>query len=583
MLVFVFAFLLLSVVGQAQNADVLLGEASRDLMVGRYTEARSMVEAVLRSQPANERAKALLKMIAMAESKVLTPKNYVLPEVKYDGPLNTVLDDLVKRAVETSGGAFHLNLVRLFPPEWGQKAIALDLRDVPLLVVLQNVADIAGLKMTRERSAYVLRPKVALAAAAVMVPPPAPAPLPPPVENDPSALPLPEFLANAIVVKERTHLSELKVANLAAAAPELEDATPGRMLGYVRAGYVAEITRFQSGVTGLSARLPVPFGGQTLAYVTTASFVRFNKLDSPNKTWVIPRGGGPARILGLAELEKPFTPRTLRVYVPTRETELLNPFDRQDAILSNVAGAMRDAWTFQPAVSKEQPFGLVRTDGGYFVGYLRERASGPPRFTWEQLARESTWRFRLKTEPRNAGLQKGTRIFEMADLQASKRPVRLIDAPIEVQLVPRLYETLLRSGMAGVRTELDTPIDDGTEDAPLAPPRAPGDKQPQEIGKETRLNSVLARFLQREPAKTHLTIEYVQEERPIYALADGAITRGSWKTSRLQKTVAFENDPDGALRLTDGNLIYELSPIGSTGAKLTVYSVEESPRFVPNR
>lgn len=559
--------------------EVVFQEARQDFKEGRVAAAKAKLQGLVNANPQHAEALALLKLIAAQEANPsrLTETNYVVSEINYEGTVNDALDDLSKKAEALSGGRLPLNLVRQFPPAWGkQKTLNLNVRNVPLAVALRMVAEQAGLTITQAPNATILRIKPQVAGSpsskksslnpGKVEPSEAPAP-------DSAALPLPDFLTNAIVASDRVSLSEAHSLNPSLdRPPSLTDAVPGRMLAYIRPGFVLQLSRYQDN-GGLTAVLPVPLGAQSLAYAPAAGFQSFGKIEGPATS--------ATRTTTLPVLPLPFTPQTMRVYVPTKDTELLDVVSRQGVVLRNGAGSIREAWTFQPRPADAPAFGLVKTTAGYFVGILREKNTEPPRFTWEQLRRENTWRFRLK-EVNTVVLQKGTRLFQMADLKKSTRPLRFIDAPQEARLTPALYEILMRSGLSGVCAELDTPMDDGVEEAPIGTAPAVGGARGLETVKESLLDSVNARFLQWQPASTELTIEYVRDERLIMSMPGGVMETKPWKTSRLQKTVSIENDPDGGARFTDGRAVYEIMREG-VSIRLRTFAVEESPQFKPNR
>jgi len=120
---------------------------------GNVDAARKLFEEVLAAEPDNKGAAAYLRNIAAEKPATVSLRKQmealIVPKVDFhDTSLTTVLDYLPKVVAEQSKGRATLNIVRLFPSDFGtSKTITLELSNVPMANVLDFVAQLAGVKM----------------------------------------------------------------------------------------------------------------------------------------------------------------------------------------------------------------------------------------------------------------------------------------------------------------------------------------------------------------------------------------------------------------------------------------------------
>jgi hypothetical protein len=108
----------------------------------------------------------------------------------------------------------------------------------------------------------------------------------------------------------------------------------------------------------------------------------------------------------------------------------------------------------------------------------------------------------------------------------------------------------------------------------VAPPAGKG--KPAAL-KETTLNGVSVSFANWSQASLQLTVEYDQQERPVFRdPTTGRLETGSWRKQKLNKSVALANDPDGGTRFTDRRYVYEIIKEGFS-VRCHVYEVQNNP------
>jgi hypothetical protein len=129
---------------------------------GNTETARKLFEEVLAADPGNKGAAAFIRNIDAAKPAQVDLRKQmeavIVPKIDFhDASLTTVLDYLPKVVAEQSKGRATLNIVRLFPSDYGaSKTITLQLSNAPMSSVLDYIAQLAGVKMEFQAHAVVV-------------------------------------------------------------------------------------------------------------------------------------------------------------------------------------------------------------------------------------------------------------------------------------------------------------------------------------------------------------------------------------------------------------------------------------------
>lgn len=164
-------FFACAVIANGATVQDLYTAGMRASLAGDDTTARKLFVQVLAADPGNRGAAAMIKRIDLASTtgeglKARVEKMNVSKVDFTDASLTSVLDYLPKLAAQQSGAA-PLNIVRMFPKEYGdEKKITLQLSGVPMATVLDYVAQLGGLTVKYDRSAVVIRQAETAATAA---------------------------------------------------------------------------------------------------------------------------------------------------------------------------------------------------------------------------------------------------------------------------------------------------------------------------------------------------------------------------------------------------------------------------------
>ncbi len=155
---------------RAETVQEVYARGVRAYTGGNMEAARALFRQVMAADPANASAAAYLRSMKAAKPAPVDIRGQmgalVVSKIAFrDTSLATVLDYLPKLAAKESGGKVALNLVRMFPAEYGQqKTITLELSGVPMASVLDYVSQAAGLKLEYQAHAIVLSLPAAAAA-----------------------------------------------------------------------------------------------------------------------------------------------------------------------------------------------------------------------------------------------------------------------------------------------------------------------------------------------------------------------------------------------------------------------------------
>jgi hypothetical protein len=152
----------------AETVQEVYARGVRAYSGGNIEVAKASFEAVVAADPRNESARAFLRRIAATKPSGggirMQMQKLVVPKVDFhDASVSTILDYLPTLATQLSGGKASLNIVRMFPAEYGQeKKITLQLSSAPMASVLDYTAQLAGLKIDYQPHAVVFsRPESA--------------------------------------------------------------------------------------------------------------------------------------------------------------------------------------------------------------------------------------------------------------------------------------------------------------------------------------------------------------------------------------------------------------------------------------
>lgn len=129
---------------------------------GNVEQAEAMFREVLAADPNHRGANACLKRIQATKAPGSDLKkqveNTIVPSVDFkDASLSSVLDYLPTIAAENAPDQGPVNIVRLFPSEYGTDTkITLQLANVPLSSVLDYIAQLGGVKLDYQPNAIVV-------------------------------------------------------------------------------------------------------------------------------------------------------------------------------------------------------------------------------------------------------------------------------------------------------------------------------------------------------------------------------------------------------------------------------------------
>jgi len=150
----------------ALAADIgqLNTEAQRAMMAGDSDTAKAKFEEVLKLDPENVTAKGYLRMIQANEKKNSASSlqaqldKLTLDHVKFkDATLGSALDYLKQMAAKKS---VNVSFVMQLPQSAVEETkVSIDLQNVPFLVALNYVSDLAGVQFTVQQYAIVVKAK----------------------------------------------------------------------------------------------------------------------------------------------------------------------------------------------------------------------------------------------------------------------------------------------------------------------------------------------------------------------------------------------------------------------------------------
>lgn len=155
---------IMSVAGSllAETVQEVYASGVRAYAGGNVEQAKALFEKVLAAQPGHRSAKACLLRIEAetppANALKRRVEKTIVPKVEFrEASLSSVLDYLPKVAAEHSPDKGPVNIVRMFPTDYGDETkITLELSNVPLSSVLDYVAQLGGVKLDYQQNAIVV-------------------------------------------------------------------------------------------------------------------------------------------------------------------------------------------------------------------------------------------------------------------------------------------------------------------------------------------------------------------------------------------------------------------------------------------
>ncbi len=149
-------------IAQAETVQEIYARGVRASIGGDNATARQLFLQVLAADPDNKAAAANIRRIDLATATKGDLKSrmaaIIVPKIDFkEASLTSVLDYLPKLAAQQPG-APPLNIVRMFPKEYGDtKSITLQLSNVPMTDALDYIAQLGGVTVTYEKAAVVIR------------------------------------------------------------------------------------------------------------------------------------------------------------------------------------------------------------------------------------------------------------------------------------------------------------------------------------------------------------------------------------------------------------------------------------------
>jgi len=335
---------------------------------------------------------------------------------------------------------------------------------------------------------------------------------------------------------------------------EAKEAGGGRIVARVGRGFVV-IAAKNKAAGGAAVRLPKPLAGLTRGFVTPSDFAH---LGPPSwRKWWSESGPDP---LPEVVADDAYNRVTFAPVVLDPDAVLLDAFDPRFTLLGNRQGVMRRAWRVEPAA--HPGFALVETDAGFYFGVLtRVEKLAETQMTWEQLVAQRSGVFALEKTGQKTVRPDAT-LLQVND--SGPLASRLMLSPGGLRVYPSHHRIIVDKGMSGLITALEASQTDTVELAASNSTETFEHKTETEIERLTvQLNSVSADsvFLK--------VISQVRERK-----VDRA--PGPWKSRKEEKIFELPRDPDGGIRLTDGNTIYELAFPKVGGAQFTTYVPKEN-------
>ncbi len=416
-----------------------------------------------------------------------------------------------------------------------------------------------------------------------------------------NGIPIWEILRNAVVARERSPVYEIQggdeafraardgtndqkgvregdqwevfLARHRALQPLAQGASPGKLLGYVRAGFLFASLKWKS-TDAAAVAFPKELGGHQFGFVLNQNFAAAGE-DSERKWW------NEDTAAALSKLPEVSPSTRFAAYPLTAKTLLLDPFTASEFILSNTDGAMRAAWVpsahrFKRGYARHGGvLAVVETGGGLFLGYLLEKGeSESSANTWEQTVAVTDQPF-LLSRKKSEDLKPGGLILTLFDEGAAKsaRPASI--NPEDFRLDPRLGSHILKRGDWALKSSLAVPKEDGFE-----PPAELETQTSFQLEIQKKLRTIELRFDGFEADKLRLLIvsEYEVREVQRTRLSNGAeqIEATRWKKKKEERAAEVGLSGDGSALFTEGEKVRQVAPGRMGKAVMTTYHIERN-------
>lgn len=386
--------------------------------------------------------------------------------------------------------------------------------------------------------------------------------VPPEVLGDMGDMPydlLIDLLSRGMVARERSPIFEA-IRNPNSENP-FANATGGRLIGHVGAGYIVKSNRYRN-YDGAAAALPKPFDEIREVFVLLRDFLYLG--EEGDKKWrAVP---APSPLDG-TEGYRPLHFRPCRL---DANSILLDAFEGKYTLFGNERNVMKRAWQIvAPGLTQ---FNFIETEHGFFFGRLSSKADlVEAGMTWPQLVARQSMPFALSKASQKP-IKANQPIIKLADNDGSTQAAITAFHPSSSQITSAHYRRLIEQGIPGLMALMQVPQTDG-----VSLLGSGGEAEDFSRQKETRVSRVALEYVS-ETDSTLLTKFVIQlKERTVErSRENGRVTvkESPWKDAKKETFVELPKDTDGGVRLTDGQKIYEIQPNRVTDSQIITYEVK---------
>lgn len=343
-----------------------------------------------------------------------------------------------------------------------------------------------------------------------------------------------------------------------------ENSHAGRIIGYVRSGFLVKNVKWKHSDSAPVA-LPKPLGGIQFGCVRWGDFYAIG-YDGTRKWW-----DDDTRDL-LSHIPEKID--SIEPCPLTEKSLLLDPFDAANAILANTEKEMLHAWLISVEGPGGLPLAVVETKDGLFLGCLTEQDSrGLSSLTWEQVVADKSQPYFLKVKATKP-LQQGMSIFSLFDGDSRARQKIASSNPQDFIISSDVFPAILQKGSWSLKTNFLIPRDSGFE-----PVTEVSTQASFQFEIEKKLNRVRLAFdaIDTTTARFLISSEFDRREvaRSVAANGRETVEARPWKKQKEILNAELNLAADGAIRFTDGELIYQITK-GKLSPELVIYTVEKS-------
>lgn len=367
--------------------------------------------------------------------------------------------------------------------------------------------------------------------------------------------PIPSIFSHGIVASDYTTLKGWE--NPAFESGELpfneiaKQVNPEAPFAQVRPGFMLLHMNWKTSREVAGAELITPIQGRSFVAISPDSFTALT-----DKWW---------NKSGVPPIKIPISgPGQFHEVPPEKFWVLKNPFDPDSPILSNQRGEMKKAW-LAVGDPKFGPTAIVQTDLGFFLGCMDiDNPLAADQFTWLQATSSTTTPFILK-KGQSRRIQKPEKLFALLDRNSQSRGSTAQDLLQRAIVRGQDLGVLLTRGLEAMADGLGAPVGDGVEPVGDADTGGGGSTASGAGGSftERKIERVTLVIESWNAASMKFKLDIQQERREIeYSYKKGVQTIDStpWKPERIMDFVEIPTDPDGGLRLWNGQKIIDLSP-----------------------